>query len=229
MKWLAALTMSLFAISALAQTEPVPGPGDPRFQIVDYAPNQVIALRAAPGYQVTVQLAADERIESIAVGDSSAWQVTANRSGESLFVKLLQPDVSTNMTVITSARLYVFDLQPLSRPTHDMPYSVQFRYPSQAQEQEGAETAAKGRYMLSGTRALRPDGISDDGLHTYIEWPKNVALPAVYALDDLGGETLVNGMVRDGIFVIDAIAPALIFRIDRRTARATRIIDAGQK
>ncbi len=229
MKWLAPLSMLLFAIPALAQTEPVPGSGDPRFQIVDYAQNQVVVLRAAPGYQVTVQLAADERIESIAVGDSSAWQVTANRSGESLFVKLLQPDIATNMTVITSARLYVFDLEPLSRPTHDMPYSVQFRYPSQAKEQQAAEITTKGRYMLSGARALRPDGISDDGLHTYIEWPKDAALPAVYALDDLGGETLVNGMMRDGIFVIDAIAPALIFRIDRRTARATRIVDSGQK
>ena len=80
-----------------------------------------------------------------------------------------------------------------------------------------------GRYRLSGARALRPSRISDDGIHTYIEWPREAALPAVYSLDERGQESLVNGMMRDDLFVIDAVVRRLVFRIDRDVARAERV------
>lgn len=82
---------------------------------------------------------------------------------------------------------------------------------------------AKGRYKVSGDRAIQPSGIDDDGVRTYITWPADATLPAVYALDAKGNEALVNGMMRDDIFVIDDVAPRLVFRLDRQVARATRI------
>ena len=39
-------------------------------------------------------------------------------------------------------------------------------------------------YRLKGTRSLRPVRMYDDGAKTYIEWPADVALPAVFFLDD---------------------------------------------
>ena len=44
-----------------------------------YDPQQVVLLQVAAGYQLTLAFAPDERIESVAVGDSGAWQVTPNR------------------------------------------------------------------------------------------------------------------------------------------------------
>lgn len=211
-------------------TQPLPPPptADPRVQTVDYREDQVIVLQAAPGYQLTVELGADERVENVAVGDSGAWQVTANRRGDMLFIKPLQSGVTTNMTVVTDGRLYAFDLVPLYGPTPEMAYRVRFRYPAAegaaAEEATGEATLIEGRYRLSGVRALRPARISDDGRHTYIEWPKDATLPAVYALDARGEETLVNGMMRDGLFVVDSVVPRLAFRIDRQVARATRVV-----
>ena len=43
-----------------------------------------------------------------------AWQVSVNKEGDRLFLKPAQPDVSTNMTVVTSVRVYNFDLASLS-------------------------------------------------------------------------------------------------------------------
>ncbi len=215
----------LGAAPAMAQVQPQPGGGDPRIQWVDFVPEQVVLLEVAPGYQITVQLAADERIESIAVGDGSAWQVTASQSGDHLFVKPLQGGVATNMTVITSNRLYAFDLVPLSAPSYSMPYAVQFRYasdPPLAEEEAGAVSVA-ARYKLSGDRALRPAAISDDGQHTYIEWPREAALPAVYVLDEHGREVLPNGAMRGDAYVIDSVHSRLIFRLDRDVAHARRI------
>lgn len=224
-RWPAAWLL-LLAAPAAAQIRPQPGPGDPRVQTVDYNENQVVTLQAAPGYELTIELAPDEQIENVAVGDSGAWQVTANHRGDHLFVKPLQSGVSTNMTVVTTGRLYAFELTPLYGPAPDMAYTIRFRYPgaASAEPDKSAPAPVDVRYSLSGERALRPSKISDDGLHTYIQWPPDRALPAVYALDASGQETLVNGMMRDDIFVIDSVAPRLVFRIDRRVAGARRVV-----
>ena len=99
---------------ASAQVRPKPGTGDPRIQSVDFAPDQVVLIQGATGYSVTVELSPDEQVENVAVGDSSAWQVTANHRGDHLFVKNLISGVTTNMTVVTSAHTYYFELAPLS-------------------------------------------------------------------------------------------------------------------
>jgi type IV secretion system protein VirB9 len=220
----------MLASAASGQVRPQPGEGDPRLQTIDYVDGQVVLLETAPGYQLTVELAPDEQIENIAVGESGAWQVTANRRGDRLFIKALQAGVTTNMTVITSARLYVIELVPLYAPTPEMAYVVRFRYPDTAAEEEAqaGPASTEGRYRLTGDRRLRPTAISDDGQHTYIEWPADVSIPAVYSVDETGAESLVNGMMRGRLFVIDAIVPRLAFRIDRRIARAVRAIP-GEK
>ena len=227
--------LTALAAPAVAQVDPATpaaspvesqGPaGDPRVQTVAYNEDQVVLLQGAPGYLITVEFGADEQIENVAVGDSGAWQVTPNRRGDYLFVKPVQA-VATNMTVVTSARTYLFELTPLYGPTPEMAYTVRFSYPGSGAESiadEAPTREVQGSYRLSGARALRPSRIADDGRHTYIEWPREASLPAVYALDSEGRESLVNGAMRDDLFVIDAVASSLIFRIDRHIARADRI------
>jgi type IV secretion system protein VirB9 len=222
------LTLFFALVAALAMQAPAPPAGDSRVQTVEWHQDQVVPLQVAAGYQLMVEFAADEHIQSVAVGDSGAWQVTPNRSGDRIFVKPLGGQ-STNLTVVTTARTYTFELSALGGPSADMPYIMRFTYPAAdaTAEAEPAGTMA-GRYRLSGARALRPSRISDDGVHTYIEWPRDRALPAVYALDERGGESLVNGMMRDDLFVIDAVVPRLVFRIDRDVARAERVAERGR-
>ena len=220
---LAGLALLLAASPLAAQVRPEPGPGDPRIQTVLYDPDQVVQLQAAPGFQIGVEFASDEQIESVAVGDSAAWQVTPNRRGDHLFVKPLSHGAVTNMTVVTSARVYLFELSPLFDRAQ-MAFTVRFRYPGgEAPTAAGTGPAQEYLYRVGGDRALRPSRISDDGTHTYIEWPEDRALPAVYAVNEQGQETLINGGMRDGIWVIDGIANRLVFRIDRATATANRI------
>ena len=221
-----ALALALAAAPLAAQVQPHGGSGDPRVQLVDYDADQVVQLQAAPGYQLTVQLGPDEQIENVAVGDSAAWQVTPNRRGDHLFVKPIQPGVATNLTVVTSVRVYLFELLPFAGSNGDMAFTVRFRYPDAGTadtDTAEAEARVEGRYRISGERSLRPSRISDDGRHTYIEWPSDRAIPAIYAVDARGRESLVNGMMRDDVFVVDSVAPRLVFRIDRHVSRANRI------
>jgi type IV secretion system protein VirB9 len=103
---------------------------------------------------------------------------------------------------------------------------------AQAQElasQDGAATAQSSgsqvdrRYRLSGDRALWPVEIGDDGIHTYIVWSEEQSLPAVFAINAIGREEMVDGYMRQGIFTIDRIYEKLVFRIDKKAAKAKRI------
>ena len=96
--------VSLAAGPLAAQVRPKPGPDNPHVQTVEYVAGQVVLLEAAPGYLLTLELSPDEQVENVAIGDSSAWQVTANRRGDHLFVKALAAGISSNMTVTTTVR-----------------------------------------------------------------------------------------------------------------------------
>jgi type IV secretion system protein VirB9 len=107
-----------------------------------------------------------------------------------------------------------------------MAYTVRFRYPNAgagASSDDAPSASGEGRYRLGGDKALRPSEISDDGRHTYVRWPRDRALPAVYAISDTGQEMLVNGMMRDDVFVIDSVSQKLVFRIDKAVATAARV------
>jgi len=75
---------------------------------------------------------------------------------------------------------------------------------------------------LTGARALRPSRIWDDGARTYVVWPAEVELPAVFSIGPDGREMLADGAMRDGQYVLDRVHTSLVFRIDRFIARARR-------
>ena len=224
MKLMLALTALLTALAAppaTAQVRPQPGDGDPRIQSVMYDANQVVALQVSTGYQLTVEFSPDERIENVAVGDAGAWQITPNKRGDRLFVKPIQSGVVTNLTVVTDARTYIFELSPGS--AGESPFTVRFRYPRPPAPQPDALAVEPGRYRLTGDMDLRPDAISDDGSKTYIIWRAEQTLPAVFVIDRDGKETLADGAMRDGRYVLDSVSNKLIFRFDKKLATALRV------
>ena len=210
------LALWLAAGPVAAQTVFVP-PSE-RFRTVDYSADSVVELACRPGYATTIVFASDEEIQSIAIGDASAWQATPSKSGAYLFLKPLGSG-ATNMTVVTNARAYVFELSV----SDDGPYLVRFRYPTQPSTASEVPPPIAAGYRVHGARALAPLSIVDDGTHVYIQWAPNLALPAVYSVGDGGQETLLNGAMRGGRYVIDSINPQLVFRRDKTEAFADRI------
>lgn len=216
------LILSMLAGSALAQTPP--GSGDPRLQSIQYDAGKVIRLNVATNFQLTVIFDPAERVENVAIGNSDTWQATVNKRGDTLFLKPLRQDGTTNMTVITDARIYNFELTSNYGAAADSPFTVRFLYGEALPEASAvpAPEPGVGQYRLRGPSALRPLMITDDGVRTYVEWRPEQPLPAVFAIDARGDATLVDGHVRDGQYVIDAVYRTLVFRLDGQTVRATR-------
>ena len=219
----AAVLLLICSVGPLAaQVRPVAGNGDPRLQTVAYDPDQVVQLAVATGYQLMISFAGGEHIETIAVGDSAAWQVTANKRGNHLFVKNIMAAADTNLTVITDTRVYYFELVR-AYGGGELPYTVRFVYPElpPVVVTPPADQSAY-RYRFGGARSIRPSAIDRIGQNIGLLWPANAAMPAMFRIDDDGQETLVNGEMLNGRFMIAGMPDKLVFRLGSLTATAVR-------
>jgi type IV secretion system protein VirB9 len=211
------------AISLMLATVAAPVAGwaaAPRIQSVTYDPDRVVTLAAADGYALVVELSEDERIDNIVVGNSGVWQVTANKRGDRLVIKPLAGAVATDMVVTTDTRRYVFTLEPATS-ADAVPFVVRFSYPQRASAAVSVGRSA-ATYTLRGTRTLFPITMNDDGQRTYIHWASDTPLPAIFAVGDQGQQSIVNGRMVDGDYVIEGIADSYILQRDKAQAVATR-------
>jgi type IV secretion system protein VirB9 len=223
------LVAILMGSAASGQVEPTLDAEDARVGTVAPAPNQNIRLRLSTGASLNLLFSPGERVEAVSVGDTGAFQVTVPPLADNLLVRATRSNANSMMAVRTSVRSYDFMISTaVGTPG---PYVVKIQPENSTQQIEADRGslpqptfADPGRYKVSGSKELRPTAISDDGLRTYIEWGASQAIPAVFALDNLGREEMVNGFMRNGFFTIDRVHPRLVFRIDRAKANATRIV-----
>jgi type IV secretion system protein VirB9 len=235
MKSLAPLTLALTLLAAPAgAVAPHPGAGDPRIFEVLYDPSEVVELRGALGYQLSLEFDPGERIENVAIGDSLGWQVTPNRKANLLFIKPMAQRPDTNMTVITNLRRYNFELSvvnPKSRAAvRAVPFSVRFVYPAPVMARVEPPPPPKPpedrnhAYSYQGSALLLPDRMFDDGEATYFTFRDHEDLPAIFAVDAGGAEAVVNSHMRDGYIVVDGISPGFVLR---RGKELTRVFNDG--
>lgn len=234
------LLIMIAALLAQAQGDTLKTTSDPRIQLVLYDPSSVVALPVASGYAALVEVSPDERVDSVVVGNSAAWQVTTSRRGDAVVVKPVGDAPPTDMVIITNERRYVLQLQPASGG--DTPYVLRFVYtppslvstppiphagdPIAASEVGAAPPSAT--YKLRGDKALFPATMRDDGRRTYVTWALNNGQPAVFAVRD-GHEALINGRAVGTDYVIEGVFRKLVFRFGREKATASRRRAAGQQ
>ena len=215
---------------------------DARLRYVDYNAGEIYRLTGCMGFQTTVTLASNEHVDTVSIGDSSAWQVTANKRGDLMFLKPTATKAFTNLTVITDKRTYNFELRNASEADCNkgrVAYELRFRYPPEAPV--GAPVAGpkapvdpnaflppiekrNTAYSYTGSTELVPLRIFDDGLSTYFRWSASVPTPAVYALGSDNSENIVNYSARGDYLVVEQVARAYVLR--RGNLRAILYNDA---
>ena len=205
--------------AASAMETPQSSPADPRIQWVEYDPEQVILLQGTIGYQIMLEFGPGERLENVAIGDSMAWQVTASKSAERLFLKPLDPDATTNLTVVTNERHYLFELRVSDQNSQLVtPYVLRFSYPQPAiavpapAEPEAEPEMVNTNYAISGSTENRPSRVFDDGHMVYFEWPPDAEVPAIFAVAADGSESIINYTVRGKYIVVDRLSPRFALR-----------------
>ena len=124
------LIMSLLS-SALLYSDDMSITTDSRIKTYIYNPNEIFLLITHYGFQSQIEFAKGEEIQTISLGDSYSWKITPLQNR--IFIKPMERNIRTNMTVLTNKRSYQFDIVArdveYDENPEDMVYLVKFYYP----------------------------------------------------------------------------------------------------
>ena len=214
--------------SANATQDPKSLPVDHRVRSIVYRPDEVYKLTLHYRYQTSIEFAKDEEIKTISMGDSTAWLM--NPSGSRLFLKPVAQDATTNMTLITNKRTYLFELHARETDNIDDPemmFILRFAYPDSGDTQsyskyldsvpepdvlEHPEKYNLG-YTISGSSETAPIRIFDDGEFTFFQFKdKNAEIPAFFWVDEDNNEALINYRTRGDYIVVERVSGRFTLR-----------------
>jgi type IV secretion system protein VirB9 len=229
---LSLMIVILVPLDAWAERQPQPGRYDPRIRTIVYERDNVVGLTATYGISTMIILAESEQIETMTVGDTLAWQVTTNKKRNIIFLKPVEKDARTNLNVISSKRIYTFDLRANeTREARGQTYKVRFVYPeddydarllARAQEIARYPTLRNARrdnlntdYAYKGSEAVKPALVVDDGVKTWFRFDGEA--PAIFLVGPNRDETLVNSRREQEFIVVDKIAYQWTLRVGDQT------------
>jgi type IV secretion system protein VirB9 len=204
---------------------------DVRLRTALYQPDQVYALRGVAGFQIDLEFEHDERFVGLGSGDVEA--LSFESQDNHLFIKPKALSVHTNLTVLTTRRVYHFDyLVSAARGAVAAPpalYALRFEYstpPVNAAAAAGQVTDAalavsdalrNQNYWYCGDDTVRPLAAWDDGVHTHLRFNPRTDLPAVFVRNDDNSESLLNFSIEHDEMVIHRVARQFLVRRGRLT------------
>lgn len=223
----ASATVAMLAVagSAHALSDSKPIATDSRIRTVVYNENEIYNFVGHYDYQSVIEFESDEEVLTVSMGNSTTWQVVP--SGNRMFIKPVQQDALTNMTVVSNKRTYHFELhaeEPTGINDPSMIFVLRFVYG------RGAGIAVSNyidsvpdpmiepekynfNYVLSGADDIAPIRIFDDGKFTYFEFRnKNAEIPAFFLVHGDGSESLINFRARGDYIVVERVGPQFTLR-----------------
>ena len=143
--FLARVLLCVFLLGTLdwhpATAQPITS--DSRIKTFVYNPNEVFTITTHYGYQSNIEFGPKESIETISVGDRVGWQIIP--AGRRLFIRAMEENAHTNMTIVTNLRAYQFDLRSSSADavfgSEELTYVVRFFYPTDPNSNPPGATA----------------------------------------------------------------------------------------
>lgn len=216
---------------------PRPIGGESRIKIINYTPNTVFKFIGHYEYQSIIEFGADEQIDTITMGTPTPWQIVP--AGNRIFIKPVEENATTNMTVITNKRMYFFEMhaqEAYSINDEKLSFVVKFVYPEQYNVAANGIMANSGnmmspktknggpdlsnpqgynfKYSISGdAKTIEPLQIFDDGEFTYFKFKDlNAELPAIFMVDKQGKEGLINFRVAGDYIVVERVSDRFTLR-----------------
>ena len=243
----------LFFLSTLLQAE-VTGSSsyqDERNKMVAYDPLQVTKIIGAYGVATTIVFEEGEYYIKHAAGNSSSFAVVPVENTVS--IKPLFYDAVTNVNVFTNKRLYVFEIDSMTkeeaRRSTNLTYSIRFTYPNSNQadiddhvtRQEEREEARKlaeacapntdlvdptslnHAYEFAGSGEIAPIVVFDDGIFMYLQFSKHAALPAVFGVNRDRSEFSLNTRMEGDFLIIEQLLPEISLRLNELNVSVRKI------
>jgi type IV secretion system protein VirB9 len=224
-----AVLMLALATQAFAAKTPQPTAADHRIRQVVYSPSEVYEVSGSYRFTTTIEFEKGETVQYLTLGDTIAWQ--AHPMGHRVHLKPVEPKAVTNLTVVTDRRTYYFRLVGTTpKDKLDATFLLRFTYPqagdlavnpgairkaagSAAKEDLASRVKVRNcNYAVSGSRSIKLVRACDDGLFTYLEFAENASLPAFFAVDAMGNESVVNYRMEGKYAVIERVESLFTLR-----------------
>lgn len=209
------LSSGVMPLAAHAEKTPKSVVTDKRLKQVTYDPMEVYTVSGRDFTSTTIAFDPSEVIQTVTIGDSIAWQVITDV--DRLYVKPVEDNATTNLSVRTDKRTYYFELRP-ARSNNDITYLVQFRYPDSEsvayKNTDGSLLSSKNfdpanlnlDYEVSGKEELFGlKRVFDDGQFTYFLFEDGADIPAFYRVLPDGTESLVNTRREGNYMVVERV------------------------
>lgn len=224
---------------AAAAVVPSPGRMDARVRDIEYREDQVVQLTGYVGYHIDIELERGEQFVALGAGDSAAVDVATE--GPHVMVKPKAARVATNLTLVSSRRVYHFEYRTADAPpqVNTAIFALRFRYsqapsgvtpaatPAPFSSQAGTAAAAvvarvselprpvNRDYWYCGGSTLQPVAASDDGVQTRITFSSRGEWPAIFVRNEDGSESLLNFHAEGTTAVVHRVAPKFVLRRGR--------------
>lgn len=226
-RWCGRLASGMLAVGlvgpAMAEVVPQSFGGDPRIREVMYDPDEVVRLEGVVGYHLHLQFEEGETFVNLGAGDTAGLEI--GTEGRHLLLKPKQAAVSTNLTILTSRRVYTLEYSARSGPeARPAVYAVRFWYPeakaaaATAPEVVPSEVERNDDYWACGAGELRPVEAWDDGVQTRFRFAARGEWPAIFVANADGSEGLVNFHVEGDVAVVHRVARKFVLRRGERVA-----------
>lgn len=206
------LGIGLAAMPSFAEMAPTSMGADARVRSVLYSPVDVIRLDTQLRVNTAIELGAGERIDSVLLGDSEAFEVEVLSNRTTVSVKPKIAGAETNMTIYTGRRTITLAIS--EGRSRNPTYRLVLRYPDTSPARS-APVPASSRdigYAWSGDKSLKPVRIWNDGQATYFAFPPGIR-PSVFGVDATGREVTLNSGTNGSVVRVPGLRPEYSIRI----------------
>lgn len=207
-------------IPAVAEQNPVGFASDVRIKKYVYDENNVYNLNLYLKSVTSIQLAPDENVQSILIGDSASWEVVKLKSGNVVSIKPIIDGALTNMTVYTDQRVYTFQLHSVgsirlgAKNGAGLSFRTSFTYPSKdIDKYKVVSGPINSDYLVSGKSNFKPISVYDDENQTTFELMPGAQRPAVFKVGSDGKERLINSRTDGRRLIADGVSDFWVMRI----------------
>lgn len=212
---------------------------DSRIKTFVFSENEVFPIVLHYGYQTALEFGIGEIIQTYSVGNNYAWQF--NNVGRTLFIKPMEENIITNMTVITNKHRYYFELQSKMASydaDQDLAFAIRFFYPDDEDDtvkptsiiasnkviEKPAIPAIQPynfNYIVSGPVSIAPTVVFDDGANTYFQYENNISAIPNIAISNNKKLTNVNTRKVGNYLVVNQLAKDFELKLNNDTVKVT--------
>ncbi len=205
-----------------------------------HSEDEVIDLQLHYKYQSYVEMAKNEVIRSIAVGDSSSWRIVPD--GNKVYIRPLEKNAETNMIIVTNRSTYTFDLIAVeSIKKADVTYIMRFYYPELGDEFEkdksvelleekvinnaselfNSQQIINHDYSFTGDNDLLPLEMFDNGKLSFFKFKEELT-PKVFIVKEDEAEYATEMISFEGMTIINGVYDKLTLRYQDKKLTITK-------